>query len=159
MSRYVAGFDLSHTMSAMVWLDAKFKVVYQVRSPISIEPEQTKVMRAWRLYYKWIDEKQIQLAAIEKAIPVPKKPKITIGLIELGTMLKFSVQSKGIPWCEDYPNSIRKEIMNNGAAKKPDVRKFLNENYNIYFEDDKGSDLYDAALAAVWGMKHLQRGR
>jgi len=151
----VAGFDLSFTMAAAVWLDEKFNVVDARNSPI--KPGPMRLKRALRLFYSWL-QTSTDLAIIEdNAYGAPSR-HVVVKLSQLNTLVKAVCECEGVDWLEVAPSALKKEITGKGNAEKHQVAKELERLYGIRFENDKGFDLSDAACAAVWGIKHLQRG-
>jgi len=151
----VAGFDLSFTMAAAVWLDEKFNVVDARNSPI--KPGPMRLKRALRLFYSWL-QTPTDLAIIEdNAYGVPSRV-VLVKLSQLNTLVKTVCECEGVDWLEVAPSALKKEITGKGNAEKHQVAGQLGGLYGITFKNDKGFDLSDAACAAVWGVKHLQRG-
>ena len=154
--RIVAGFDLSFTMAAAVWLDENMRLVNYRNS--AIKPGPMRLKRALRLFYSWL-QTPTDLAIIEdNAYGAPSRV-VVVKLSQLNTLLKTVCECENVEWLEVGPSALKKEITGKGNAEKHQVATQLANLYGIKFDNDKGFDLSDAACAAVWGVKHLLRGK
>jgi len=152
----VAGFDLSFTMAAGVWLDKKFNVANVRFSPI--KPGPLRLKRALHLFYSWLHTTTTDLAIIEdNAYGAPSRV-VVVKLSQLNTLVKTVCECEGVDWLEVAPSALKKEVTGKGNAEKCQVAKELDKLYGISFNNDRGFDLSDAAAASVWGVKHMQRG-
>jgi len=148
----VAGFDLSFTMSAGVWLDHRYKVVQHWNRAITPGPK--RLARAMKIYAAELLVCKPALVVVEdNAYGAPSRT-VVVKLSQLNTLLKAVCEAKDIDWLEVSPSAIKKAITGKGTAEKAQVAQELKRLYGIKFSNDKGFDLSDAAAAAVWGLKH-----
>ncbi len=153
----VAGFDLSFTRSAGVWLD-DYKVIYSFAKPIVAGPR--RLFRAQSLFTRELHEHRADLVVVEdNAYGAPSRV-VVVKLSQLNTLLKASCELLRLDWLEASPSKLKSTITGKGNAEKALVAQELDKLYNIKFVDDKGFDLSDASAAAVWGLQHrgLKKG-
>jgi len=149
----VAGFDLSFTMAAAVWLDEDFNVVDARNSPI--KPGPLRLKRALRLFYSWL-QTPTDLAIIEdNAYGAPSRV-VVVKLSQLNTLMKLVCEASNVPWLEVAPGKMKRFITGKGTAEKGTVAQELQRKWGIVFvgEEKRGYDLTDAAGLAVWGVHH-----
>lgn len=153
----VAGCDLSYTRSAIVWMDEGF--VVQKSSAFAIPPGPQRLKRALYSFRHHVEiSPRTSLCVIEdNAYGAPSRV-VVVKLGALNTLLKVVCECDNVDWLEVSPSALKKGITGKGNAEKAQVAQELLRLYGIKFENDKGFDLSDAAAAAVWGVKHRQKG-
>lgn len=153
--KVIAGFDLSFTMAAGVWLNSKFEIVDQKCSPI--KPGPLRLKRAFHLFYSWLKVPPNLVIIEDNAYGAPSR-HVVVKLSQLNTLVKTICECQDIAWLEVAPSALKKEITGKGNAEKNQVAEQIDKLYGIRFTNDKGFDLSDACAAAIWGVKHLKRG-
>jgi len=148
----VAGFDLSFTRSAGVWLNEHYQLQGFWAKGIPAGPR--RLYRAMSAFTRELHDMPADLVVVEdNAYGAPSRV-VVVKLSMLNTLLKASCELLKIDWLEVSPSALKKAITGKGTAEKAQVAQELERLYNLKFDDDKGMDLSDAASAAVWGLKH-----
>jgi crossover junction endodeoxyribonuclease RuvC len=155
----VLGCDLSYTCAGLVWLSTPGgKAVTQYmrlirEEKIVTKPGPARLMRAAKAFHAAVEGLRPELAVIEGPTVYSFNKEVEWMLVELSAIMKFVLESWSVPYILASPSAIKKYITGNGKAEKQRVADELTRVYGVFFDDDPGHDLSDAAALAVWGLK------
>lgn len=159
----ILGIDPSYTCTGLVLLTSSYKVVTSQK--IKVPVGDSRMYRAGTALGTFIKRIHggpgisggigIKKVVIEDAA-YGAPSRITVAkLAALTGVYKYVIEAHDIDWIELSPSSAKKFITGKGTAEKWMVAREIQSRYQIWFPDDKGHDLSDAAALAIWGVHQV----
>jgi len=152
-----AGFDLSFTRSAGVWLDHDFKLIQTWSRSFPPGPKRLAVIL--RSFASELQACKPDLVVVEDNAFGAANRVVVVKLSQLNTLLKTVCEVKAIDWLEVSPSMLKKELTGKGTAEKSQVAQEIKRLYGLEFRNDPGNDISDACAAAIWGVRQRQGRR